>query len=417
MQNKLRDVFGFRSFRPGQQAIIKNVLKGQDQLVVMATGFGKSLCFQFPAVMKEGLTICISPLISLMQDQVSKLESLGIGAARICSADGKRVNIKTHERLKNNEIRVLYISPEFASTKVDELKEIARNSKIICWAIDEAHCVAQWGHNFRVRYRDLSKLREIDPKVPFLAMTATATSDVRNDIVNNLDLRQPKITVTQFDRPNLYLEVIQKTELLPDIKKLPCVKQSGLGGTMYRFDGPTIIYANSRNATEGIRDAISGIFAGDVRLYHAGLKTRQRTEVQEEFMSGKVNCIVATIAFGMGIDKSNVRNIIHYGAPRNPDTYYQEIGRAGRDGLQANCYVFWAKNDFRSHRFFLIKYAPLERERQKKLIIAMEGYLEHDKCRRLRLLQHFDEKATSKVKGKKCCDYCKNPKKSSAPKD
>lgn len=311
---------------------------------------------------------------------------------------------------------MLYITPEFAVNQVNQLFDISRTSPICCFAIDEAHCVSQWGHDFRNEYRQLASLRQINTEVPFLAMTATATPDVRQDIINNLRLRSPEVTITSFDRPNLFLEVRRKTNIINDIQHLPCVSATQSSNSRYmlndnsqfKFDGPTIIYCNTRKVTEEVRDILIA-HKFDCMYYHAGLSVKERNMCHEHFVRDTITCIVATVAFGMGIDKSNVRNVIHYGAPRNPESYYQEIGRAGRDGGDARCYVFWEPKDFNTHRFFLREISsPTVRAHQSKLLLEMESYLKYENCRRIRLLSHFDKSPMSSVFGTdKCCDNCK----------
>jgi len=409
----LKSVYGFDNFRPKQWKIIKNVMDGRDQIAVMPTGYGKSLCFQFPAIASDRLCICICPLISLMKDQVMRLESLGVPAGMLASVVTKSDGSKLKERILKGQIRVLYITPEMVSNRPDELTEIVRANRISCFAIDEAHCISQWGHDFRTDYYLLHKLREISPETPFLAMTATATTQVRNEIKKNLHLKNPITTVTSFDRPNLYLEVRRKSDLVQDIINLPFVKcvndDDWSNSIQFKFDGPTIIYVNTRESTRSIKRKLSKLFGGrNIAEYNGGMNKETRRKNQELFTSGRKCCMIATIAYGMGIDKANVRNIVNYGAPGSPGNYYQQIGRAGRDGKDSKCYVFWEPHDFKTHRFFLIKiYDVAHRERQKKLIQEMEEHLESSTCRRMKLLRHFDSNATSSVtKTKRCCDNC-----------
>lgn len=419
----LKDVFGHTKFRPNQWNIIKHTLEGNDQLAVMATGYGKSLCFQFPSVYKQGITLCVCPLISLMQDQVMKLKHSGIGAGFLGSAQTAKV--RTKNQAINGELKILYVTPEYVENQLEVLLEIHRQCPggFVCFAIDEAHCVSQWGHDFRPAYKSLHKLREISTRIPFVAVTATATPQVREDIIKNLKLRKPKIIVTSFDRENLYIEVRKKTNMLDDIKSLPIIKetpQSFIDSThpsvrnqinLFDFSGSTIIYCLTRKVTEEMYDVLKrNRFS--VGFYHGGMTNKDREEIHERFLKDRLGCIVATVAFGMGVDKPDVRNVIHYGAPKNPESYYQEIGRAGRDGMKSKIYTFWENKDFNTHRYFIRSMTNVTyRDTQSKLLKEMESYLEVPGCRRMRLLRYFDKKAESKIFGTvNCCDNCRGSK-------
>lgn len=338
---------------------------------------------------------------------------MGVPAGMLASVVTKTDATKLKEKIIRGKIRVLYITPEMVANRPDELAEIAKANRITCFAIDEAHCISQWGHDFRTDYYLLYKLREISPQTPFLAMTATATKDVRIEIKTNLHLRNPITTVTSFDRPNLYLEVRRKSNLVEDIISLPFAipvnDDEWSNPIQFKFDGPTIIYVNTRESTRSMKRKLSKLFGGrNIAEYNGGMNKETRRKNQEWFTSGRKCCMIATIAYGMGIDKANVRNIVNYGAPGSPGNYYQQIGRAGRDGKRSSCYVFWEPQDFKTHRFFLIKiYDVAHRENQKKLIREMEEHLESTSCRRIKLLRHFDSNASSPVAyTKRCCDNC-----------
>ena len=286
------------------------------------------------------------------------------------------------------------MTPEYATKNISKLVEINKKSRICCIAIDEVHCVSQWGHDFRLAYRDLSKLRQIDPSIPFLAMTATATPQVINDITGNLKLKSPEQTVTGFDRPNLYLEVRRKTNMANDIKCLPCLVELP-NDEGFEFNGPTIIYCATRSLVEDVYEAL-GALKIYAMMYHAGLSNNERTMCHNGFLLDKISCMVATIAFGMGVDKPDVRNVIHYGAPKNPESYYQEIGRAGRDGAHSDCFVFWEAKDFQTIRYYNKDIADAaHRAHMSRLVLEMESYLKSSQCRRLRLLMHFDKELGS----------------------
>ena len=396
----LQKFFGYGQFRPKQWEIISKVLNGgRDQLAVMATGSGKSLCYQFPAVHQRGLSLVVSPLISLMEDQVLALQLLGIPACLLGSAQTRPKVVQ--QELRERKYRLLYISPEFAVENMGFLRELSSSVGLTMVAIDEAHCVSQWGHDFRSSYRCLDKLRAGLPGVPLLALTATATPDVRADIVQSLGLRNCHTVVSSFDRPNLYLEVRPKSSsALGDITSL----MQRVDG-QWRFDGATIIYCPTRKVTETLHSALlnAGI---PCTMYHAGMSLGERKEAHEKFVRDKVSIILATVAFGMGIDKPDVRRIVHYGASRDVESYYQEIGRAGRDGQPAVCTCFFKSADFVVHRHFLGGLSS-ETYTQHRLdmLNGFEALLGGAGCRRRALLRHFDSETTA---GERigCCDNC-----------
>uniref|UniRef100_T1JAJ4 DNA 3'-5' helicase n=1 Tax=Strigamia maritima TaxID=126957 RepID=T1JAJ4_STRMM len=402
----LQQYFGHQSFRSMQWRIIRTVLeKEKDQCVIMATGYGKSLCYQFPAVYLNKTTVVISPLISLMEDQVLALTVSNIPAGFLGSAQKNSRDLK--DELFKGKIRVLYLTPEFVEADTQFLQTLNLEIGICLVAVDEAHCVSQWGHDFRSAYRKLGLLRKSLPDVPFMAVTATATPQVKNDIISNLNFKNTVITCTGFDRPNLYLEVFHKSSsMLTDIKRFLKVKNE-----IHYFDGATIIYCPTKKIAEAVNSLLLTLGV-ECALYHAGLSLIQRKKAHQSFVGDQIQAIVATVAFGMGIDKPDVRQIIHYGAPKDIESYYQEIGRAGRDGMPSVCNVVYTQNDFRTSRYFL-KDVKSEKFRQHKeeMIILMERYVGTAKCRRKMLLEHFEGKSIKILANENdCCDNCSKRK-------
>ncbi|CAH1246443.1 WRN [Branchiostoma lanceolatum] len=401
----LKKYFGHAHFRPMQWKIVRSILKERrDNCCIMATGYGKSLCYQFPSVYTGGTTVVISPLISLMEDQVLGLHVANIPACFLGSAQKDKADVMRN--LMRGVYRVVYITPEYAAGGAGEsvLKDLDKKIGITLIAIDEAHCVSQWGHDFRSSYRTLGKIRDMLPDVPIMAVTATATPEVKSDICQSLGLRNPQITMTSFDRQNLFLEVLGKSNIQHDLKSL--MKETSRR-FYYEFDGPTIVYCPTRKETENVGQALKGMGV-KCEIYHAGLSNEKRKEVHHRFIRDELQCIVATVAFGMGIDKHDVRRIIHYGAPKDIESYYQEIGRAGRDGMNSSCHVFYSPKDFITNRYFLNDITS-ERFRQHKaqMISKMEKYLATTKCRRRMILSHFDKNCKSSVSGtSQCCDNC-----------
>jgi ATP-dependent DNA helicase RecQ len=389
----LKKYFGYDSFFPLQAEIIDHVLSLNDALVLMPTGGGKSVCFQIPALMFDGVTIVISPLISLMKDQVEALKANGIAAEFLNSslaADEERVII---ERSLKGTLKLLYVSPERLSTAV--FIELMGRLKVSMFAVDEAHCISFWGHDFRPEYKRLNILKERYPGVPLIALTATADRVIRRDILSQLRIPETKTFVASFDRPNLSLAVrpgLKRMRQITDFLKL------------HRRE-PGIIYCLSRKSTESVAANLNK--AGyKAKHYHAGMDNDYRSRTQNEFIRDKIQIICATVAFGMGIDKSNVRFVIHYNLPKNIESFYQEIGRSGRDGLPADTILFYSYADVMTQAEMLNEATPERRELLDAKLKRMKQYAEAESCRRRILLSYFNETTT-----KDCgnCDVCKNP--------
>lgn len=389
----LKHYFGYDSFRPMQHEIIQYILEGNDAVVLMPTGGGKSICFQIPAMIFEGVTVVVSPLISLMKDQVESLLSCGIKAAFINSSLDSGEEESIINGCRSGEIKLLYVSPERLATSFDTIFETIKVSLV---AVDEAHCISTWGHDFRQEYARLNWIKRRFPNLPVVALTATADKTTRNDIVNQLELDNPKLFVTSFNRPNLSLDV--RTGITGPDKNREIV--AFIQG---RIDESGIIYATSRKSCEKLAEMLSklGINAA---AYHAGLAPVERSRVQEHFIKDKVKIVCATVAFGMGIDKSNVRWVIHYNLPKNIESYYQEIGRAGRDGLDSETILYFNLGDLMMLRGFAEESGQAEINVEK--LKRMQQFAEADICRRKILLSYFGEHGD-----KDCgnCDVCKNP--------
>ena len=398
MKNLLKQYFGFDSFRPLQEEIVNNVLSGKDSFVLMPTGGGKSLCYQLPALKMDGITLVISPLIALMKDQVDSLQACGVKAEFINSSISSAQIGNICGRARNGGVKILYVAPErFA---LAGFQEFLKSLKVSLIAVDEAHCISEWGHDFRPDYRNLSLLKTLFPSVPLIALTATATAKVREDILSHLFPERPRAFISSFNRENLHIKVIEKKQAFPKLLNL-----------LSRYKGESaIVYCFSRNETEELTENLN-LNGFNASAYHAGLEAGKRKQVQDLFVKDKVNIIVATIAFGMGIDKPDVRLVVHYTYPRTLEGYYQEIGRAGRDGLPSECVLFYTYADTRKHEYFIgrMEDSALQEHARRKL----EAVLRFGKlttCRKRYLLEYFGER----LEGEGCngCDNCLGEKES-----
>ncbi|WP_442889824.1 DNA helicase RecQ [Congregicoccus parvus] len=393
---RLKTTFGYGAFRPLQREIIEASLAGRDVFALLPTGGGKSMCFQLPALERPGLTVVVSPLIALMKDQVDQLQAAGVAATYLnstLSAEAARTRLAG---LHRNEWRLLYVAPE--RLMLDGWQENLRKWNVQSLAIDEAHCISEWGHDFRPEYRQLSKLRDTLPDVPVMALTATATTRVRADIVERLKLRDPAVFVASFNRPNLAYRVVPKDQ-----------PQRQLIDFIRRREGESgIVYCASRAATERLAEALSarGLRA---RPYHAGLDAAERSGNQEAFLRDEVPIICATIAFGMGINKPNVRWIVHHDLPKNLEGYYQETGRAGRDGLPADCLLLYSAGDVAKQLHFIDEMSdPAEQQVARRQLSTMLHYAETGGCRRREVLGYFGEAFEHDNCGG--CDNCLEPR-------
>ncbi|MEW6417701.1 MAG: DNA helicase RecQ [Nitrospirota bacterium] len=392
MLDVLKTVFGFQAFRPNQESIIKSILNKKDVFAVMPTGGGKSLCYQLPAQMMHGTTIVISPLISLMKDQVDAAFENGISAAFMNSSLNTQEIADIYRMLKYNKLKLLYIAPErFAMPHfIETLKTIP----VSLFSIDEAHCISEWGHDFRPDYLSLSVIPKMFPGIPVAAFTATATLKVQEDIISRIGMRSPHIVRASFNRPNLFYQVIRKSKV--DLQILEFfMAHPGESGIIYRTTRDSVMDTSDFLLSKGIA----------ALPYHAGLTTEERTKNQEAFNRDEVQVIVATIAFGMGIDKSNVRFIIHADLPKNIESYYQETGRAGRDGEPAHCLLFFSRGDIPKIRYFIDQISDdMERTIAIEKLNQMAGYASHNVCRRKQLLNFFGEEYPADNCG--ACDIC-----------
>lgn len=397
VRQTLKEVFGYNQFRGNQEEIIKNVLEGKDSFVIMPTGAGKSLCYQLPALMMDGTAVIISPLIALMKNQVDQLKALNINAQFLNSTLSKSEITKVKREALEGNLKLLYVAPE-SLTKTENINFL-KKSRVSFAAIDEAHCISEWGHDFRPEYRKIKAILEELGNIPVIALTATATPKVQLDIKKNLKIEEVPVFKSSFNRPNLYYEVRPKKHTKKQLIKF--IKENkGKSG---------IIYCLSRKKVEEIAELL---VINDIKAapYHAGLETVVRRQNQDDFLNENTDIIVATIAFGMGIDKPDVRFVIHYDTPKSLEGYYQETGRAGRDGLEGNCILFYSYKDILKLEKFNKDKTVTERENARILLDEMASYAESSECRRKQLLHYFGEEYdTSECGITMWCDSCRHP--------
>ncbi|MFA5667906.1 MAG: DNA helicase RecQ [Balneolaceae bacterium] len=391
-KNILKEVFGYESFRLQQEKVITQVLSKKDALVIMPTGGGKSLCYQIPALIFDGLTIVVSPLISLMKDQVEQLREYDVNAVYLNSSLTPEAYAFNVRRIQNGEVKLLYLAPE--TLMMDKTRQLLSTLKVDCFTIDEAHCISEWGHDFRPEYRQMAILREKDfPSAVCIALTATATPRVQDDIKSILSLKDSEAFISSFDRKNLFLKIADKKD--PDNQLLDFLytrkKQSGI---IYCFSRRQVDETAAMLEEEGY----------SVKPYHAGLNDAQRAFNQRGFIRDDISIIVATIAFGMGINKPNVRYVVHYDMPQNIESYYQQIGRAGRDGLRSDCLLLFGYSDTQKIKYFINQKEGNEKEVAEKHLSDLLKYLESTECRRKPLMKYFGEKYTKEECG--MCDNC-----------
>lgn len=391
----LKEHFGFDAFRPLQREIVTDVLAGRDVFALLPTGGGKSLCFQLPAVAQQGLTLVVSPLIALMKDQVDQMSAMGIPATFLNSSLQPGEAALRIAGLRQGRYKLLYVAPE--RLMLPQFLADLRGWNLRLIAIDEAHCISEWGHDFRPEYRQLAQMRTHFPGLPLLALTATATDRVRADIVRQLELTNPGLYVASFNRPNLTYAVVEKSQ--PSAQAIKFIRA--------RMGESGIVYCQSRKSTEKLADELmeAGI---ESAAYHAGMEPPQRARVQEAFLRDKIQVICATIAFGMGINKSNVRFVIHYDLPKNLEGYYQETGRAGRDSLPSDCLLLYSAGDVAKVQRFIQEMQDPERTVARQHLEQMVHFAESAECRRRAVLRYFSEEFPEENCGS--CDNCLNPK-------
>ncbi|OIP41984.1 ATP-dependent DNA helicase RecQ [Candidatus Desantisbacteria bacterium CG2_30_40_21] len=390
----LKNIFGYEEFRPLQREIIENILKRRDTLIIMPTGGGKSLCYQIPALLFEGLTVVVSPLISLMSDQIGQLRELGIKAVALNSIISYSEYQNNIACIMKNEARLVYLAPE--TLLMPKTLEILSNRKVDCIAIDEAHCISEWGHDFRPEYRKIVGVRLQFPKAVCVALTATATPRIQQDIKDCLHFETSNEFIASFNRENLFLQIVQKInpvkQTIEFLEKFP--NQSG------------IIYCLTRKEVDGLAGVLKN--AGfSVKPYHAGLSDEERHQNQELFIRDDIQIMVATIAFGMGINKPNVRFVLHYNLPKNIEGYYQQIGRAGRDGLRADCLLLFSYGDIIKIKYFINQKDEKEQRIANIHLNALVGFAETNECRRIPLLRYFGEQYS--LPSCEMCDNCSSP--------
>ncbi len=392
----LREVFGFQAFRPGQDTVIEQLVAGKDVLAIMPTGGGKSLCYQIPALVRPGLAIVVSPLIALIKDQVDALRANGVAAAGLHSGLARDELMEVYGQLWRGDLKLLYVAPE--RILLPDFLARLQEMPLALIAIDEAHCISQWGHDFRPEYAELGRLRHLFPHIPLVALTATADDATRQDILNRLALNDPLVHLASFDRPNIRYTLVEKFK--PSEQLLHYVqKQAGQCG---------IIYCTSRKRTEEVADLLK-VRNYRAACYHAGLPSEQRAAVQDAFIRDDLDIVVATVAFGMGIDKPNVRFVVHYDIPKNIEAYYQETGRAGRDGLPAEALLLFDPADIERVRGLLENNENAE-QRQVEIfkLNLMSAFAEAQTCRRQVLLNYFGEYHAEPCGN---CDICLDPPK------
>jgi ATP-dependent DNA helicase RecQ len=387
----LKTVFGFDSFRCVQEQVVDRVMAGEHTLAVMPTGAGKSLCYQLPALARDGTALVVSPLISLMHDQIRSAESMGVRAASLTSADSDRE--RTIERFRLGELDLLYVAPERAT--MDSFRRLLDGAPLALIAIDEAHCVSEWGHDFRPDYRQLRPLLDSRGDVPRLALTATADARTRADVLAQLGIPQEGLIVAGFDRPNIRYHVVHRDRAAKQVKAV-----------MGAEPGPGIVYVPSRNAAEKLAEQLDSPLRR-VLAYHAGLESQVRKRNQAAFVASENLVIAATVAFGMGIDKPDVRFVAHAGIPKSIEAFYQETGRAGRDGEPAEAWLFWGSEDFaRARRRIELEVEPARRQGERERLNALAAFVEAPGCRRAILLRHFGEEPPERCGN---CDNCLTP--------
>ncbi|MSU31093.1 MAG: DNA helicase RecQ [Pedosphaera sp.] len=396
--NPLKKVFGYTAFRPHQEEIIRTSMAGRDVFALLPTGGGKSLCFQLPALVRPGLTVVISPLIALMKDQVDQLQANGVAATFLNSTLGEKERKARWRGLNAGQYKLLYLSPERLMAGEGSIFDALSRWGVVLVAVDEAHCISEWGHDFRPEYRQLATLRERMTDLPFMALTATATTRVRNDIVQQLSLRDPAIFVASFNRPNLTYRVLPKAQGYKQILEFMRARPRESG----------IVYCFSRAGAESLAEKLK---TDRIRAlpYHAGLTPLERAKNQDAFLRDETRVICATIAFGMGINKPNVRFVIHHDLPKNIEGYYQETGRAGRDGLPSECVLLFSAGDVAKQTSFIAeKSNPEEQRLAREQLRQMTRYAEDAGCRRVALMGYFGEDFSKASCG--ACDNCLNPR-------